>query len=173
MAGAPPATNMRMVREIDQKIPRLEHDGWDTAEVADLCSCLAVLRRVRADTEARAAARQKPQVSTSPPHLTFEDPEVVRIFTDRRRDVGLGPASVEPEPWPLGQTEGDRHDSMRAEAGLTSAHLQVIRTADALVRHELGYLGWVSLCDPRYKHGELTALGAAGFPTNGIWRPAV
>ena len=62
---------------------------------------------------------------------------------------------------------------MRAEAGLTSAQLQVIRAAEALVWHELGYLGWVSLCDTRYEHGELTANGAAGFPINGMWRPAV
>ena len=93
------------MREIDRRIPRLAHEGWDTAKVADLC--LAVPRRVRDDTEARAGAGQKPQVATSPPHLTFEDPEVVRIFTDRRQDVEPGPVSVEPEPWPLGQTEGD------------------------------------------------------------------
>ena len=41
------------------------------------------------------------------------------------------------------------------------------------MRHELGYLGWVLLCDPRHEYGELTALEAAGFPINGVWRPAV
>ena len=137
-AGAPPATNMKMVRAIDRQIPRLEYGGWDMAEVADLC--FEVLRRVRDDTEAREAAGQKPQVLMSLPHLIFEDTELVRIFTDRRRDVGLGPVSVEPEPWPPGQTEGDRLDSMREEAGLTSAQLQVVRAAGALlVRHELGW----------------------------------
>ena len=105
-AGAPPATNMKSARAIDRMIPRLEYEGWDVAEVADLCHDM--LCRVRDDTGARAAAGQKPQVSTSPPHMTFDDSEVVRIFTDRRRDVGLEPVSVVPEPWPAGQIEGDR-----------------------------------------------------------------
>ena len=32
---------------------------------------------------------------------------------------------------------------------------------------------WVSLCDNRFEHGELTTVGAAGFPINGMWRLAV
>ena len=77
------------------------------------------------------------------------------------------PVSGELEAWPFGQTEGDRLSAMREEAGLTPANMLAIHVAEVLVRHELRYLGWVSPCDPRHEHGELTALGAAGFPING------
>ena len=179
-AGAQPANNMKMVRAIDRRMARLEHGGWDMAEVGDLVH--DVLRRVRDDTEARADAGQRPQASAAPPQLTFEDSEITRIFSFQRRDVGLGPVwfgwagsqyAVEPEPWPAGQTEGERLKAMQEAASLTPAQLLLIRTAEALTRHELVWLGWVSVCDPRFKHDELTTLGAAGFPINGMWRPAV
>ena len=80
-AGAQAATTMRMTREIDRQALRLEYECWDMQEVEDLC--LMVLQRVRDDTEARTAAGQKPQVSTSPPHLVFE-------LRHRRRE-GLQP----------------------------------------------------------------------------------
>ena len=170
-AGVQLATNMKMLRAIDRRMDRLEHGGWDMAEVGDLA--LDVLRRVSDDTEARADARQRPQVSAAPPQLTFEDAELTRIFSLHRRDVGLGPVDVEPEPWPAGQTEGERLKAMQEAAGLTSAQLLLICVAEALTRHELVWLGWVSVCDPRFEHDELTTLGAARFPINGMWRPAI
>ena len=36
-AGAPPATNMKMLRAIYRRMSRLEYGGWDMVEVGDLC----------------------------------------------------------------------------------------------------------------------------------------
>ena len=136
-------------------------------------SCM--LDRVRVDAEARHTAGQRLEVAAAAPHLQFSDPELVRAFRDVRHDVGLGLAGSGPDltAWPAQILEDDRLESMRSDSGPNPINMMATRTAEALVRHELGWFGWALCADPRCMHGELATLGAASFAVNGMWRPAV
>ena len=114
-------------------------------------------------------------METSPLHLAFDDGELIQAFSNVQWDVGLGPASGSPEleVWPFWQSEGDRLDVMCEGSRLSPINLTVIQTAEALMRHELRWFSWVSVCDLHYAHRELTALRAAGFTVNRVWRPSV
>ena len=121
-AGVRVANTMRQAREFDRQSSALESQHWRIEDAEDVC--LAVLRCVQADTEARLAAGQVSQVPTSPPHLQFTDQEVVGAFRNVQPGVKLGPVSSGPdlEAWPAGKSEDDSQAGSHAQGGRAYAH---------------------------------------------------